>query len=259
MTEIIERTNQTSISTLLDNYFTINDVKHYLPLKLTGKNDKKGKPTYWGAMANFTSNDFISLKENDVVIRDGEKNYIKQIDYDKASAFELNISSLDKNICVIDIDGDNESLIDFKSIEDTEKQEWINKTIPEIFKSCPYTLSRTKKLPHYYFILDGADKNQMKSKVKITTDCLTFCLGDVIASHIWEKPDAVLFNFNGTLPTIHYDDIKPFLLEKVQKNITGKQNKKNLLKLLNLLLKMMMNMVMKLKNQLIKIIKIIII
>ena len=58
----------------------------------------------------------------------------------------------------------------------------------------------------------------MKSKVKITTDCLTFCLGDVIASHIWEKPDAVLFKFNGTLPTIHYDDIKPFLLEKNQKN-----------------------------------------
>ena len=103
MAEILELTNQTSINTLLDNYFTINNVKHYLPLKLTGKNDKKGKPTYWGAMANLTSNDFIALKENDVIIRDGEKNYIKKINYEKADAFELNISSLDENICV-DVD-----------------------------------------------------------------------------------------------------------------------------------------------------------
>jgi hypothetical protein len=52
-----------------NNYFTINDVKHYLPLKLTGKNDKKGKPTYWGAMANFTSNDFIkTLNDKNIKI-----------------------------------------------------------------------------------------------------------------------------------------------------------------------------------------------
>ena len=49
-----------------------------------------------------------ALKENDVVIRDGKKNYTKIIDYDKADAFELNLSSIDDNICVIDVDGDNE-------------------------------------------------------------------------------------------------------------------------------------------------------
>jgi hypothetical protein len=177
MTDLKEQIIQTPISTFLKNHFTPNDIEHYLPLKLGNKSIP-----YFGGMANFTRQDFIALKENDVVKRDGKKNYTKIVDYDKADAFELNLSSIDDNICVIDVDGDNEKQLDFKTMEDGKKQEWFNNIVPEILKSCPYTLSRTKNLPHYYFILDGVDKKNFRTKVKITQDCLTFCLGDLSAS-----------------------------------------------------------------------------
>ena len=116
MTDLNEQIIQTPLLTFLKNHFTPNDVEHYLPLR----NGNKKQP-YFGTMTNFTTQDFIALKENDVVIRDGKKNYTKIIDYDKADAFELNLSSIDENICVIDVDGDNEKLLDFKTMEPVKK------------------------------------------------------------------------------------------------------------------------------------------
>lgn len=211
-----DQTIQTPLLTFLKNHFTPNDVEHYLPLK----NGNATLP-FFGTKTSFTSRDFHNLKENDVVIRDCKKFYTKRIDYDKADAFELNIHSIDENICVIDVDGDNEKLLDFKTMEPTQKNEWVNNTIPEIFKSCPYTLSRKKNLPHYYFILTGIEKKEIKKKSNII-DSLSFCVGDFMLSHIWEISDRVVFNYNGFLPTIHIDMIKPFLLEKALKNIIGK-------------------------------------
>jgi hypothetical protein len=47
----------------------------------------------------------------------------------------------------------------------------------------------------------------MKSRVKITQDCLSFCVGDIIASNVWEKPNAEVFNYKGQLPIIHIDTL----------------------------------------------------
>jgi hypothetical protein len=205
----------TDLNEILTTYFTNEGVKNFLPLKDSGKKDKKGKSTFYGAMADFNADDFKSLSENSYVKREGKRDYTFKTTYETADLFELNISSINKNICVLDIDGDADKAIDFKGLTDNEKNEWIDKNIPQLFKGLPYTLSRTKRLPHYYFILEGVDKDIMKSRVKITQDCLSFCVGDIIASNVWEKPNAEVFNYKGELPIIHIDTLKPFLLENV--------------------------------------------
>jgi hypothetical protein len=207
--------SEQSFSEVINQYFVIDEIKHYLPLIKSGKLDKSNKSIYYGAMSNFTSENFKTLHQYHIVKRDKEKDYTFKTDYTRADLFELNIASIPTNICVIDIDGDNAKMIDFKTATEEEKMEWIDKTVPELIKNLPYTLSRTKQLPHYYFILDGIDKDIMKNNVKITQDCLTFCSGDLIGCNVWEKPDAKIFNYTGELPIIHYDDLRPYLLENV--------------------------------------------
>ena len=112
----------------------------------------------------------------------------------------------------------------------------------EILKSYPYTLTRTKYLPHYYFILDGVDKSIMQKNVKITTDCLSFCNGDIICANIWEKPNVKILNYDNELPIIHIDQLKPYLTTKVLDKIfncnveSSKINKPKLIS--NIILKM---------------------
>jgi hypothetical protein len=125
---------------LTNLYFTIDGIKHYLPLKDSKKKDKKGKSIYYGAMSDFTSEDFKTLSKNDLVKRVGKKDYTFKTTYDKADLLELNISAINSNICVLDIDGDTDQDIDFKNITNEKKTEWINQNIPEIFKNLPFTL-----------------------------------------------------------------------------------------------------------------------
>ena len=67
-------------------------------------------------------------------------------------------------------------------------------------------------MPHYYCILEGVSKEVLIKNVKIITDCLTFCKGDILASHVWEKKNSELKNYNGELPKIHINELKKYIL-----------------------------------------------
>lgn len=196
-----------TLGKLTNQYFTIDGIKFYLPMKMIN-----GKPL--GAMANLTAEDFKTLQEeNSVKLSSNGKIFTTTCEYEDSDLFELNISAIPYNVVCIDIDGDDD--VDFKSISDAEKVLWVHDNVPELIKSLPYTLSRTKKLPHYFFILEGVDKNVLSNCVKITTNCLSFCKGDVICANVWEKPNSKLFNYTGELPIIHIDELKPYLLDNV--------------------------------------------
>ena len=48
----------TDLNEILTTYFTNEGVKKFLPLKDSGKKDKKGKSICYGAMADFNADDF---------------------------------------------------------------------------------------------------------------------------------------------------------------------------------------------------------
>lgn len=193
------------IKELIKKYFEKEDVKYYLPLiESTKKNDidNKGRQKLWGANASFRHKEFKDLSEGKKVnLKDG-KNYILN-SYEKALYYELNINAIEECLMVIDIDEEG--------IKEEEKEEWINKNIPEIIRNLPYTISRTKKLPHYYLILEGVNKEILRNKIKTITECLTFCKGDILCSHVWEKTDGLLYNYQGEIPKIHIEEIKEYL------------------------------------------------
>ena len=123
----------TDLNEILTTYFTNEGIKNYLPLKDSGKKDKKGKSTFYGAMADFNADNFKSLSENSYVKREGKRDYTFKATYETADLFELNIGSINKNICVLDIDGDTDKAINFKDLTDNEKNEWIDTNIPGLF------------------------------------------------------------------------------------------------------------------------------
>jgi hypothetical protein len=90
----------TNLNEILTTYFTNEGIKNYLPLKDSGKKDKKGKSTFYGAMADFNADNFKSLSENSYVKREGKRDYTFKTTYETADLFKLKIGSINKNICV---------------------------------------------------------------------------------------------------------------------------------------------------------------
>lgn len=135
-----------------------------------------------------------------------EKNW-KPIEKSNGNALELCIRHA--GIFVIDIDGRS----------DTDKTfSWND--IPELLHTLPYTLSRTKGLPHFFFRLTGIDAQKLMG-VNPTTlkgfrlgqDNLNFCKGDFLNNHTWERMslDAKVFNYNGVIPTLEWNDVKTLM------------------------------------------------
>ena len=110
------------------------------------------------------------------------------------------------NIICIDVDGYA------KNGDITLDEFWKIEGLPEFFKELPYTLSRKKKLPHFYAKLCGIDIQTLKNTY---TDCFNLLKGDILFNHCWEKIDAEMFNYNDIVPFIDYNDIKPILQPKL--------------------------------------------
>ena len=145
----------------------------------------------------------LTLKELNEVHTEG---FVKQNDGkiynmiadNETTHLELRLKYTDNIVC-LDIDGLNEN-------GDISLEQFLEKC-PEVFKNFPYTLSRKKKLPHFYFKLDGIDIQSLKGTY---VDCFNNMKADILFNHAWEKRDAEMFNYNDKegLPFIDYEDIK---------------------------------------------------
>ena len=195
---------------LIKKYYEKENIKYYLPLieSLTNT-DNKGRKKLDGAMSNFKKIDYEKLSRGEKIMvewKNGKKyEYKFKTSYKEAKYYELNMNAIDECIIIIDIDED---------IKEEHKEKWLKMNIPEIIRELPYTLSRTKKMPHYYCILEGVSKEILIKNIKTITECLTFCKGDILASHVWEEKNSELKNYNGELPKIHINDLKKYILKK---------------------------------------------
>ena len=218
------------IKEIIEKYFEKEGVRYYLPLK-----EKGGKLE--GGMSNFRREDYEKLwKGEEVYIKYKDKKTKKEREYtykfkdsyEECEYYEINMNVLEECIIVIDID--ESSIINYS---EEEKEEWIKGNIPEKIRELPYTISRNKRLPHYWCILEGIEKEILKNNVKIITKCLTFCNGDISASHIWERSTSELKNYKGEIPKIKMDDIKEYIKkDKIKnfKNIEIKSDKTEIIK-----------------------------
>lgn len=145
----------------------------------------------------------VYLKNNKKYTTGDHKNYtLEQIKLDKGNKNNFTHYSLAiklNNIVCIDVDE-----IDFD----------YNK-LPKFFNSLPYTLGNTKGRHYYCKIVDKPEW--------IGTDNKVFNLfeGDLIglqpsSNNIWEKKNGIVYNYNGSLPTISFNDIRPILIPQKQ-------------------------------------------
>jgi hypothetical protein len=203
--------NQLPMKEFIAKYFSFEQdgTQYFLvnPLKQKGTNDK-GKPMFIGCCASMKRENFIELEATGRVKDKCPKkdkrgefyDYTLKTTFDKADAYEIIFRHTDDHIICIDVDGYKESA-DIKSVEEFLALE----TTPEFFKTLPYTVSRTKNLPHFFVKLEGVDTATLNNTYE---DCFKICHGDLLVNHSWEKPDAIVYNFDGDLPTIQWSTIK---------------------------------------------------
>jgi len=186
----------------ISKYYTVEGVKVYLPIKM------KGKIPY-GAQMNLTLHNFNELTKNGNTVINSKK--YKLGDYMTADLYELNSNASIYPIVCIDID-------EAKGDSYEEQLKNALHDAPPVIGKLPYTLSRTKKLPHFYALID-INKEKLKSVGKLI-DCFKDVKADLLFSHIWEKPDAEMHQYDGELPLIKYADIAPYLKEKEQAKLS---------------------------------------
>ena len=190
-----------------------NGIPLFLPLKQSGD-------MMIGTKNNLSLNELQQVHTNGVVALTGNKVY-RMIDKKDTSHLELRLKYTDNIIC-IDVDG-------YANNGDISLDEfWEIEGLPDFFKELPYTLSRKKKLPHFYAKLCGIDIQTLKNTY---TDCFTLLKGDILFNHCWEKKDAEIFNYKYNVPYIDINDIQPILknklFEKRKEQINKTQNNVN--------------------------------
>lgn len=154
----------------------------------------------YDAKNNLTLEEFrrIAKKDYNNIVTSKGKPW-KQNENGSLLALSMNHS----NIYCIDID---------------EDISWDN--IPEILKELPYTKSRNKKLPHFYFRIDDLnmkkieEKNGKISVFQNQTDNLKFCKGELLTGNTWELKTNQVYNYNGILPTLKWKDVKELIIEQ---------------------------------------------
>jgi phage/plasmid-associated DNA primase len=217
------------IQEFADRFFTDeNGVKTYLPIDVAIKKNEDGSSRKFpkGSRQSFRYKNFQELKETEqttYTTSSGEtKTYQLEgvndgvmITYKNCSFYELSLSST-RGVFVIDID----------DIEKYPTKTICLQNIPEILRDMPYTLSTTKNLPHFFFMLDDETTNKIQKLNNgkfIGSDNLNFCKGDFLCSAIWEKKDKLVFNWEDRQPlkVLSLDDLCNLLNEELATQIRG--------------------------------------
>ena len=169
---------------------------------------------------------FTKLFDRKDWIEKDNKTY-RMVSINEMTHFELRLRYTDHIVCV-DVDG-------HLSNGDITLDDFMKLDIP-FLKTCPYTLSRKKKLPHFYFRLDGIDMSKLKATY---VDCFKDFKGDLLVNHAWERQEAEMFQYSEDLPFISWEELKPIFSigleqEKMIKPVeTGSSS--NVLKLLDMI------------------------
>lgn len=210
--------DQTQYSSLLDfitHNFTLPDndtgVNYLLGLPIEEKNGKM-----IGTKNNLSRSELLDFHKNGwVQLSNGQ---VYNLNIKSPTHFELRLR-FTSNIVCIDVDGITENG-DCK-VNDILDMDVIKKN----FDGCSYTLSRNKRLPHFYFKLEGIDLSQHKGTF---VDSFIDFKGDLLINHAWEKiHDNPIYNYTDELQTYYYDDIKDIFKPNIfDKNIRNPVSQK---------------------------------
>lgn len=188
---------------ILDN-FNYNGMLMGLPLK-----EVNGKIV--GMKNNLTLEQIVNIHQSGKTMTNNGTIYTHRVSQKDATYFELRLAYTDNIIC-IDIDG----ILDNGDCCLTDI--WTLPNMQETFLNCTYTLSRNKKLPHFYFKVTGMDTSKIKSSIQ---NCFKHFKGDLLTNHVWERIDNEMYNYDDSgLLYIHYDDLLPMLNQDILKHET---------------------------------------
>lgn len=195
-------TEQRTLTDLINNEFLYENVKMVMPMKKTTyRSLGETRETMIGGKSNFTKDQLVEFWTTGVVVKGKDKNtdYKRFVSDSETELYEIRLRHTDR-LVMIDVDGSFGNKNDI-----TTKQFFETEGLPAWFKSCPYTLSRSKKLPHLILRLTNTDRDKLEN---IYTDCFKLFNGDLLVNHAWEKPDAVVYNYNDVIPEISWDELQ---------------------------------------------------
>lgn len=209
--------NQLSIKDFIERFFSFENPdgsggKLYLVNPLVSSGKPKPATQFYGMCCSVTRDEIVELNKSGVLKNKSTDNDGNEKDYkwlttiDKAEGYELLYRDTLDNIICIDVDGYKGSA-DIKSVDEFLALE----TTPEIFRTFPYMVSRTKNLPHFFVKIKGIDTRTLKNTY---IDCFNMCHGDLLINHSWESTDRILYNFHDDLPTFQWEDLKQLFDEK---------------------------------------------
>lgn len=221
------------IAEFANRFFTDADgVKTYLPMevKVIRNADGTANKIPKGSRQSFRYKNFKELKETEKTTYTDSKGEQKtyelegvndgaMITYANCSFYELNLNAT-RGLFVIDIDDTDQY---------SGRTECLEK-IPEVLRDMPYTLSTTKQLPHFFFMLD----DEMTTRIEnlnvgsLGSDNLNFCKGDFLCSAIWEKKDKLVYNWDERQPlkVLTSDELCSMLNEDLVSKIMGSSSTK---------------------------------
>lgn len=157
-----------------------------------------------GTKSNLTEKELETVYKKNYLDKDG-KTY-RAVLPNEITHLELRLRYTDHVVC-IDVDG-------HLSNGDITLDDFMKLDIP-FLKTCPYTLSRKKKLPHFFFHLDELDTSKLNGTY---TDCFKAFKGDLLVNHAWERNDAEMFQYTSQgLPFITWEELKPLFSRDINK------------------------------------------
>lgn len=209
------------------------DGSEYIPtLYVKDEIDNKGNRKKKGSKSSLTLKHFEDIFVNGSVMlddKDGKKVSWKPWILDsEAEYYEIRpCFAKGAPMAIIDIDG-------IKSSGDVSLAELIDAgVIPEIVEDASFFLSRTKSLPHFIFAIDGMPEN---IKVGQYVNVFKNFEGDLLLNHAWEKIDSHLYNYDGQITTVKWNDLIAYfdpekvnakkLIPKPEKPVKEKKAKK---------------------------------
>lgn len=181
--------------------FTQDGIRTFYPMSI---------PT--DSKSDLTLEQFRLIQEGKSVDYINSKNMKKSfrpLAMSAATSIELHFRHLDGFVCCVDID-DCVEVEKSPEYPEGKMGTWNIENTPEILKQCPFTLSRNKKNPHYWFRLSGLDDKKLKTDgFRNASKNLVFCKdGELLINHTWEKKGGKVYNWDGEIPTIDWNDIK---------------------------------------------------
>lgn len=206
----------TPIQQFIAKTFIIDGVRCFYPIDVNKKSSSK---------SDMTLEEFRMLQEGKPIMRTwnkGKENETttewRPVGASMTNIFEVNFANL--NLFTTDID-------DYQTNDEGKKVgAWDFAKTPEIFKNCPYTKSRTKGNPHFWYKIDGLDTEALKAGgFRNASKNLTFCNdGEILTNHSWEDKNGYVYNWNGEIPTIQWDELKKVMKPSEVKKWEKKAN-----------------------------------